>query len=146
VERYRGDALNAKWNDWILGYGPETQNRFLEWLGMDDPDWRQMMLTLLAIVVAMIAVISLVMVARYRPPKKDEAAILYAKFTSLAGIDPRIGETPQIYLSRLRAEKSDFGSDASEITEQYLETRYGLPDPHMLQSLKDSIKRFSASA
>ena len=140
------DALNAKWNDWILGYGPENQNRFLKWLGMDDPDWRQMMLTLLAIVVAMIAVISLVLVARYRPPKKDEAAILYAKFTSLAGISPRIGETPQTYLSRLREEKSKLGADASEITEKYLESRYGQPDPNVLQSLKDSVKQFSANA
>jgi len=32
------DAMNAKWNEWILGYGPENQDKFMEWLGMDDPD------------------------------------------------------------------------------------------------------------
>jgi len=26
------DALNAKWNEWVLGYGPDTQNKFMEWL------------------------------------------------------------------------------------------------------------------
>ena len=32
------DALNANWNDWILGYGPENQGKFMEWLGMEDPN------------------------------------------------------------------------------------------------------------
>lgn len=139
------DALNAKWNDWILGYGPKNQNRFLEWLGMDDPDWQQMMLTLLAIVAAMIGVISLLLVVRYRPPKKDEAAILYAKFTSLAGIDPKTGESPIAYLLRVREEKSNVASEAGDITKKYLDTRYGPPQVASLQSLKDSVSRFSAS-
>jgi transglutaminase-like putative cysteine protease len=30
------DALNAKWNEWILGYGPENQGRFMEWLTRVD--------------------------------------------------------------------------------------------------------------
>jgi transglutaminase-like putative cysteine protease len=114
------DALNASWNDWILGYGPENQNKFLEWLGMEDPNWRQMILTLLAIVVAMIAIISLILVARYKPPKKDEAAVLYAKFTSLTGLKPATGETPYAYLARIRREKSELGEDAHDITEKYL--------------------------
>ena len=69
----------------------------MEWLGMDDPDWRQMMLTLLAIVVAIVLAISLLLMYRYRPPRKDEAAILYEKFASIAGDVPTIGETPQAY-------------------------------------------------
>ena len=140
------DAMNAKWNDWILGYGPETQNRFLEWLGMDDPDWRQMMLTLLAIVVAIIAIISLILVARYKPPKKDEAAILYAKFTALASISPETGETPYAYLARLRIEKSALGRYADDVTELYLESRYGLQDPQQLLGLKDSVRQFATRA
>ncbi len=140
------DALNAKWNDWILGYGPEKQNRFLEWLGMEDPDWRQMMLTLLAIVVGIIAIISLTLVARYKPPKKDEAAILYAKFTSAAGVNPLTGETPYAYLSRLHTEKSDLSEYARDITEKYLESRYGLQQPDMLLSLRDSVRHFSMRA
>ena len=104
-----------------------------------------MMLTLLAIVAAMIGVISLLLVVRYRPPKKDEAAILYAKFTSLAGIDPKTGESPIAYLLRVREEKSNVASEASDITEKYLDTRYGPPRAASLQGLKDSVSRFSAS-
>jgi len=133
------DALNAKWNDWILGYGPEKQNRFMEWLGMDDPDWRQMILTLLAIVVAIVLAISLLLMLRYRPPRKDEAAILYAKFASLAGDVPAVGETPQAYAARLQSQGNRVGGVADEVTAQYLDTRYGPPDPLALQKLKELV-------
>jgi len=66
------DALNAKWNEWILGYGPDTQNKFMEWLGMVDPNWRKMLLTLVGTVVALILMISAFMMLRYRPPASDE--------------------------------------------------------------------------
>lgn len=138
------DALNAGWNDWILGYGPENQNRFLQWLGMEDPDWRQMLLTLLAIVVVLIGIVSLLLVARYRPPKKDQAAIIYRKFTKLTGLNPETGESPRTFLARIHEQKAAIGEDAGDITDKYLESRYGIPDPHKLQHLKDSVRRFSA--
>ena len=33
------DAVNARWNEWILGYGPDTQNAFMKWLGMHEPTY-----------------------------------------------------------------------------------------------------------
>jgi transglutaminase-like putative cysteine protease len=137
------DALNARWNEWILGYGPENQNQFMKWLGMDDPNWRQMMLTLLAIVTAMIAAISMLLVIRYRPPKKDEAALLYAKFATRVGISPVIGETPQAYAIRICDRQNGIAEITDKITTQYLQTRYGPPNPAMVQHLRNSIKQFS---
>ena len=137
------DALSARWNEWILGYGPENQNQFMKWLGMEDPGWRQMMLTLLAIVTAMIAAISMLLVLRYRPPKQDEAAILYAKFASHVGVSPVIGETPQAYAMRIRDRHDGIAEIADEITTRYLKTRYGPPEPDMLPYLRDSVRRFS---
>jgi transglutaminase-like putative cysteine protease len=138
------DALNATWNDWILGYGPENQNRFMKWLGMDDPGWRQMMLTLLAIVIAMIVAISMLLVLRYRPPKRDEAAILYATFATRVGLLPATGETPQAYAMRIRDRDIDIAEIADNITTQYLQTRYGPPDPQRLQHFRNSVRQFSA--
>lgn len=40
--RYRWEALNNGWNQWILGYGPEKQQEVLRRLGMHEPDWRSM--------------------------------------------------------------------------------------------------------
>ena len=87
------DAVNAKWNAWILGYGPDTQNSFMRWLGMHEPTWRKMLLTLVVLVVALVMVISVLLMLRYQPPEKDEAARLYAKFVKKTGVEPRTGET-----------------------------------------------------
>jgi transglutaminase-like putative cysteine protease len=137
------DVLNAKWNAWILGYGPDNQNKFMKWLGMDEPDWRQMMLTLVAIVTVMILIISILLWLRYRPPPKDEAAILYQKFTDKAGVPPSRGETPKAYALRLAREKAAIARDAESITAQYLDTRYGPPDLVAIEKLQAAVQEFS---
>ena len=137
------DVLNARWNQWILGYGPENQSRFMEWLGMEDPDWRQMMLTLIGIVTILIAIISVLLLLRYRPPPKDAAAILYRKFTEKAGVLPSRGETPLSYAGRLAEEKAALAGDAQSITAQYLDARYGPPDLVAIEILKSAVYEFS---
>jgi transglutaminase-like putative cysteine protease len=137
------DVINAKWNEWILGYGPDNQNRLMEWLGMDEPDWRQMMLTLIAIVTVMVAIISVLLLLRYRPPTKDAAAILYRKFTEKTGVPPTRGETPRAYALRLAGEKAAIARDAESITTQYLEARYGPPDLVAIEKLQTAVKHFS---
>jgi transglutaminase-like putative cysteine protease len=137
------DVLNAKWNDWILGYGPENQSKFMEWLGMEDPDWRQMMLTLIAIVTILVAIISVLLLLRYRPPPKDAAAILYRKFTEKAGIPPSRGETPLSYALRLAEKQVAMAGDAESITTQYLDARYGPPDLVAIENLKEAVYNFS---
>jgi transglutaminase-like putative cysteine protease len=133
------DAINAKWNEWVLGYGPENQDKFMEWLGMDDPDWRKMMLTMIALVIGMVLLISLVLALRYRPPKRDRAAILYKKFVNKAGVEPATGETPATFAIRLRSESEIPSDSVDEITSTYLEARYGPANPAALERLQNSI-------
>ncbi len=136
------DALNAKWNDWVLGYGPDKQQSFLEWLGMDEPDWQKMLLTLTFLVAVIVGVISLILKMRYRPPPKDRAAILYRKFTRKAGLSPNRGETPQAYASRLSNDREEIAIIAERITEQYLLARYAPPNAGAIASLKAAVNEF----
>mgnify|MGYP001817297630 FL=1 len=133
------DALNAKWNEWILGYGPENQDRFMEWLGMDDPDWRKKMLTLVGLVVGIILVISLLLALRYTPPKRDRAAILYKKFVKKSGIEPESGETPAMFAERLADVSTLPAEMVTLITDSYLEARYGAPAPKSLDRLEKAV-------
>ena len=137
------DAINAKWNDWVLGYGPENQGKFMEWLGMEDPDWRKLMLTRVDSVVILIGVISFLLMLRYRPPPKDAASIQYQKFTKKVGIPPSRGETPLSYAVRLAREQAGLAGHADSITAQYLDARYGPRDLLALEKLKDSVSEFS---
>jgi len=133
------DAINAKWDEWMLGYGPENQNRLLEWLGMDNPDWRKKMLTLVSLIIGLILLISLLLMLRYRTPPKDRAAILYDRFTSKAGVEPRTGETPAAYASRARAISMISAHTIDAITSTYLSARYGPADPTMMSRLESAV-------
>jgi transglutaminase-like putative cysteine protease len=137
------DAMNARWNEWILAYGPENQGQFMRWLGMEDPDWRQMMLTLIAISVFLIALVSLHLMMRYRPPQKDEAARLYSKFIGATGVEMRAGESPLAYSARLATEKAGISDAAAGITDLYLDTRYGPPDPAAVPELRSAVSGFT---
>jgi transglutaminase-like putative cysteine protease len=138
------DAVNAKWNGWILGYGPENQSRFMEWLGMDAPSWRKMVLALLATVLALIAGLSLLLMRRYRPPHKDEAARLYRQFVRKVAIRPRDGETPREYAARIAARNAASTLDADTIADRYLAARYGPPDAGSLEALRLAVRDFRA--
>ena len=139
------EALDAKWNEWILAYGPENQGRFMEWLGMEDPDWSKMMLTLVALVVLLAAGISLHMLLRYKPPPIDEAARLYRQFTRSAGQEPSPGETPLAYAKRVAATRVDIARDAENITALYLDSRYGPPASASFDRLRDAVRQFAAN-
>jgi hypothetical protein len=133
------DAINAKWNDWVLGYGPDKQNQFMRRLGMDDPSWRKMLLTLLSIVIALILLVSAILALRYRPPPRDRAAVLYQRFVDKTGFKLDIGESPNAFANRVSAD-CDIGVDTvQDITDTYLEARYGDINPAALQRLEAQV-------
>ncbi len=66
------DALDAKWNELVLGYGPENQTRLMQWLGIREPDWQKMMFILIGIVVLLVLGISLLLALRYRAPSQRQ--------------------------------------------------------------------------
>ena len=133
------DAIDAKWNEWILGYGPDNQNRFMEWLGMDDPNWRKLMWTLLGSVIGLILLISFLLSLRYRPPPRDRAAILYERFVKKTGVDKKIGETPTIFAARAEEETDISVTAIQEITATYLHVRYGHSGADGLQRLESAV-------
>lgn len=140
--RLTWDAINETWNDWVLGYGPENQNAFMEWLGMKKPDWQKMMLTGLALLIVLITVISVLLVMRYGQPAKDKAAVLYRQFTEAAGIDPFLGESPLAFANRLGETDLSMHDAANDVTDRYLAVRYGPPSASGMLKLQQSVQRF----
>jgi transglutaminase-like putative cysteine protease len=133
------DALSAKWNEWVLGYGPDTQNRFMEWLGMQNPDWQKMLLTLVAVIAGLIMTISGLLMLRYRAPQKDEAARLYARFVKKTGLEPGIGETPQRFAARAARAGTLPPPTIEAITNAYLDARYGTTSGAAIARLKTTV-------
>lgn len=67
--RYRWDAIENSWNQWVLGYNNEAQRDLFSRLGLPDANWRDLMFSALASV----AVLSLGMTARLlmKPASRD---------------------------------------------------------------------------
>ncbi len=139
------DAANAKWNDWILGYGPENQNKFMEWMGMQDPSWRKLMLTMIAVVAIFVMVVSVLLTLRYRAPARDPAAVLYERFARKTGLEPMTGETAERFAKRVRREKLLPLATIESVTKAYHDARYGPSDDEALQRLKDAVAAIGQS-
>lgn len=133
------DALNATWNDWVLGYGPDKQNDFMRMLGMDDPSWRNMLLTLVTIVIALVLLVSGVLALRYRPPPRDRAVILYLRFIAKTGHQLGVGESPAAFALRVSTESRLSADTVHDITSSYQQARYGNIDPQALQRLEAQV-------
>ena len=133
------DALNARWNDLVLGYGPDKQNDFMRMLGMDDPSWRKMMLTLVTIVIALILLVSGILALRYRPPPRDRAAALYQRFVAKSGHQLDIGESPAAFAGRVSTDSRLSADTIHDITSSYQEARYGSIGPAALQRLEAQV-------
>ena len=136
------DAVNAKWNEWVLGYGPDTQNAFMQWLGMHEPTWRKMMLTLVILVIGLIMVISVLLMLRYRPPQKDEVALLYARYVKKTGMEPRTGETARVFALRVRDAGVMQDDTVETITAAYMDARYG-DDEEAAERLQEAVSAIS---
>ena len=135
------DALNAKWNEWILAYGPDEQNSFLKRLGMEEPNWRKLMLTLVGLTTALLLAISAVLLMRYRSPEVDEALRLYRKFVAATSIPQKPGESPYAFLERIRELAPTLAPSATQITNTYLDVRYGPGSASQLASLRELVAK-----
>jgi len=136
--RLSWDALNANWNEWVLGYGPEKQNALMEWFGMESPGWRKLVFTLIAFVIALTLGVSALMMWRNRPPRLDGASRLYRRYVRATGLAPAVGETPDAFARRVTAESSLDDTSVARITRSYLAARYG-GDDSALAELADAV-------
>ncbi len=122
--RFYWDLTNARWDEWVLGYGPATQEDFLRWLGMERPDWRRMVVWLVAVMALLLAGLTGWLAWRHRRPGPDRAERLYRRFVRATGIPRAPGEPPLGYAERASAMLPGLAGDIRRVTALYLDTRY----------------------
>ena len=138
------DALNARWNEFVLAYGPENQQRFMRWLGFGNPDWQRLLLALVGAVSALVAVVHVSLLLRFRPPPHDRARQLYERFVQRTGVRPHPAETPLDFERRLSTAVDT--DAATRITRTYLEARYGDGGEQALSELGQAVRTFRRGA
>jgi hypothetical protein len=69
--------------------------------------------------------ISVLLMLRYRPPPKDEAARLYRRFVRKTGIKPQTGETAHVFAQRVLESHAAPSDTVCAVTDAYMDARYG---------------------
>ncbi len=140
------DAINNRWNQWVLGYNNKRQNRFLMQMGFRDLDWREMTLWLVMMSVLVLAAVAFYLFKAARS-RTDEARRLYDNFCgklALCGIPRLDSEGPQDFARRSGNQRHDLVEQINEITKLYIACRYQ-DKKALLDSLRQQIRSFRPS-
>lgn len=137
------DAVNNAWNRSILAYGPELQKSFLAKLGMINPNWQNMAVTLFAAFSVILLVTSALLI--YPKRERDPVLATYKRFCRrLAKLDltPRLAhEGPLAFAQRVTATYPHYQNEINHITTVYISLRYGQA-MSSLSEFKQSVNCF----
>ncbi|GAC1621284.1 MAG: protein-glutamine gamma-glutamyltransferase TgpA [Nevskia sp.] len=101
----RWDWVNAQWNHWVLGYGPEVQQDFLRRFGLAD--WSDMILALTVILSLVLGLTGAWLLRRSTPVRREDPARRawrrLERRLAGAGLPPRPDEGPRDYATRIKA-------------------------------------------
>ena len=127
------DALNTRWQKWIVGYGPELQRSLLESLGFANlrRAQRSAVLLGLAVVATTALLIGLSAYLSWRQRQRvgiDAAALCFAAFVRhLARLKVAVrapSEGPRAYAERAAAALPYAAAGIHDVAELYLRARY----------------------
>ena len=127
------DAVNTRWEKWVVGYGPELQRSLLESLGFTDlrRAQRSAVLLGLAVVATITLLIGLSAYLSWRHRQRvgvDAAALCFAKFVRrLARFDVAARaptEGPRAYAERAAAALPHAEQRIHAVADLYLRARY----------------------
>ena len=146
--RFRWEAVNNAWHQWVLGYNPDKQRETLNRLGLADPDWRK--LTALLAMLCGVVLLALTGWMLYRRPRPDSEQRAWARFcAALArqGIVRADWEGPQVLAARTGREKPHLAALAQNGADAYARLRYGDTDAagkaKALNELEDCTRRLA---
>jgi protein-glutamine gamma-glutamyltransferase len=137
------DAINNRWNQWVLGYNNKRQSRFLNHIGFKNVDWRGMTSGLFFLSVLILTLVALHLF-KTRQSQTDEARRLYNKFClklARCNIKRENSEGPIDFAKRAGGQRKDLVDNINQITELYVASRYQ-NKKELLLSLRQQIRTF----
>jgi transglutaminase-like putative cysteine protease len=144
--RYRWEAMNNTWNQWVLGYTPDQQYRTLSSLGFQNADWTTLGIFLAGTFGLGVLALS-AWVFRSRRVDDPARAIWREAKSRLTrqGIAVFPWETPLALARRLKTEAPQFYRAVFILARLVSEARYGTrpPQPDVLRAALSAVPRFA---
>ena len=146
--RLTWDSVTYTWNQWVLGYTPERQRRFLSHLGFSEATWQTMSVMLLifaGIAVLFGAALALRDLRQTRPDAAKAAYDRFCRKLARRGLPRGAAEGPQVFAGRAAQQRPDLAAAINDITTLYVSLRYaGKMHPESLQMLERRSRTFKA--
>jgi len=139
--RYRWEALNNAWNQWILGYNAARQQSLLSYLGL-SADWRSLIGSLA--VFGGGALLALALWTLRQRPTRDPLQRLWQTFCrrmARHGVPRADWEGPLNYTDRVARELPAHAELAQTFGATYARLRYGKPGADELQQQLRILRR-----
>ena len=141
--RHQWDAATNSWNQWVLGYTPERQNRFLSSFGIPDIDWRDMIVALMVASSAIVSTFAIIMFARLRSRRIDHIQNLWLRYCNLMasqGIVRKPSEGPKDFTERVINILPAVRDRVRRTCDLYIELRYDInPDISRFREFRKEI-------
>ncbi len=139
------DAVNNRWNQWVLGYGPKQQRQFLENLGLDIRDWRKVAWVFIVIIGALFLIV-IMFVLRPQHQTIDPALKTYQRFCgklAKRGLARDDNETASDFAERVKQKRPELSQQIDHITTLYSQLRYAKSSSEkLLLQLKQQVLEF----
>jgi transglutaminase-like putative cysteine protease len=147
--RQTWDLVNARWNQWVLGYDHTRQKQLMEHL---HPALATLQGLLWALVIGGSLLLLVILAAVFWPKRQrpaDEASRHYARFCrrlARLGFSRLPQEGPRAFARRVGQLRPDLRETLLGITEQYIRARYGTPAGEGMLQLATAVARFRPPA
>jgi len=138
------DAVNNRWNQWVIGFNDEKQRDLMEWLGMERAGGYIQVVLMASGIVIVLLLASLVLF-RNKKIQLTEVQKLYQRFCrkiAKRGIQ-RVGSEGAVHFSGRIAQKyPQMSAIANAITDDYYKIRYaGASDPELIHRLRRNVRK-----
>lgn len=137
--RYRWEAINNGWNQWVLGYNPARQRDLLRHFGINDPRWQTFGALLFGVFGAVfLGICGWIL---YHRPRLDPAKKLWnraLRYLRRRRINCADWEAPLALAARLQREHPEIGAAMAEVARHYVAARYGR-GPTNLKKLRQAV-------
>lgn len=126
--RQRWDALNDWWNERVVRFDFGTQIDLLKWMGLEDPDWRELGWLFAAGLIGWLLFVAWHVSRALRATPMDRLARAYTKLCAKlarAGAPRAPYEGPRAYADVVEARRPDIAAAARALLKRYAELRFG---------------------
>jgi len=140
------DAINADWNRWVLGFGPQTQKNLLTRLGVEKPSAKHLVIAMAISVTMFLIALHFLQRRDYRL-NRDNLQKIYqrlCKRTAAAARGRQPHEGPKEYAAAVCKLRPELTAELQPLFEMYAHLRYdGAMDRKRMQRFTKAVKAFS---